>query len=354
MLPRRRWLACSVLLPWFLVTALQGQPPPKPAPLPPINPGQARLDLTIAGLDGPGIAIVSSEEAGIVAAACERGSIQYWRKGVTLGVRVGERTPNVLEGHQAPTTALAWGGGPLLASAAVDGKLLFWDMVEGKTLHSVVTPSVLRALAMTADGKLVAGAGDGGVITLWETATGKPKAALTGHVDWILALAFSPDGTRLASGGYDEVIRLWDVATGKKLLEFAGKPVAQPKGPEVPANILHALAFSPDSKQLAAGGSDSQVHLFNVADGKLIRSQPGHGSSVTGLAFHPSGTVLVSSSKDRTIRLWNPVNGQAIKTLEGHTAWVQGVVFVAQFTRLASVGADQTVRLWDLTEPPKK
>jgi WD40 repeat protein len=92
----------------------------------------------------------------------------------------------------------------------------------------------------------------------------------------------------------------------------------------------------------------------NVADGKTVRTLPGHASAVTGLAFHPSGTVLASSSKDRTIRLWNPANPQPLKVLEGHSAWVEGVTFIHQGTRLASVGADQTVRIWDLTEIPKK
>ena len=131
------------------------------------------------------------------------------------------------------------------------------------------------------------------------------------------------------------------------------EPPPQANQSPPPLSQTLALAFSPDGKQLAVGGSDAQVFLFNVSDGKLLRPIPGHTSAVTGLAFHPSGTVLVSSSRDRTVRLWNPANGQLIKSLEGHASWVQGVVFAAQGTRIASVGADQTVRLWDLSDPAK-
>lgn len=352
-MPPARTLTALIAFVVFMNGAGRAQPPGKPPPLPPINPAQARLDQTIAGLDGPGLAIAGNDEAGILAAACEQGTIQYWGKGVAMGVRVGEKTPNLLRAHQGPITALAWSGGSVLASAGADRKVILWEMPEGKTRHTISTDTVIRALAMSTDGKLIAGAGDSGVITLWETASGKVKASLTGHVDWVHVLAFNADATRLASGGCDEKVRLWDVSGGKKLLEFPGKPPEQPKGPPVPDNVIHALAFSPDSKQLAVGGTDAQVHLFNTSDGKLIRSQPGHNSSVTGLVFHPTNTLLVSASKDRTVRLWNPANGQAIKVLEGHTAWVQGVILLAQGTRLASVGADQTVRLWDLTEPKK-
>src|SRR5205085_5059317 len=180
----------------------------------------------------------------------------------------------------------------------------------------------------------------------------------TGHTDRVLALTFSGDGKCLASGGYDGIVRLWEVATGKKLLDSPAKPPAAApppaNAPPTPPNVVLALAFSPDGKQLAVGGSDAQIYVFNTADAKIVRSIPGHTSSVTALAFHPGGTLLVSGSKDHTIRLWNPANGQPFKSLEGHTAWVQGVVFLAQGTRLASVSADQTVRLWDLTGPAKK
>src|SRR5262249_3742912 len=324
-----------------------GSPPPAP---PPINPAQARLDQTLGGLDGPGFAIACNDQAGILAAGCDEGTIHYWHSGEIRGIRAGERTPNVLRGHTAAVLALAWSSGPVLASGSADHKVILWEMPEGKILHTLDAGTPVRALAMSAAGTLLAAAGDGPAIRLWTVATGKPAATdgLKGHTDWLLCLAFSPDGNRLAASGYDGTIRLWEIATGKKLLEASGKPPAPANTPPGPPNIVWALAFSPDSKQLAVGGADEQIHILNTADGKIIRSLPGHTSAVTGLAFHPSGTLLVSTSKDRTVRLWNPANGQAIKTLEGHAAWVQGATFVANGTRLATVGADQTVRLWEL------
>jgi WD40 repeat protein len=324
-----------------------------PKPLPPIAPNLARLDQTIGGLDGPGWAIAVNDPTGLLAAGCERGTIQLWHKDVLLGVRSGTSTANLLRCHAGAVLALAWGAGPLLASAGTDRIVLLWSPADGRVVRTLKTAGLVRALAMSPDGNLLAGGGDGAAIQLWSLPDGKPGTKLQDHTDWVLCLAFSPDGKWLASGGQDSTVRLWDVAAGEKLRDLPVKPMPPPKVP--PDRVaVSALAFSPDGKQLALAGADGVIHLLQVADAKPLRSLTGHASSVTGLAYHPSGTLLVSASKDRTVRLWNPATGQALKSLEGHTAWVQGVALLEQGTRLASVGADQTVRLWDLTEPGKK
>jgi WD40 repeat protein len=339
---------------WLGVALLAAACPAAAQPLPPVAPAQARLDQTINGLDGPGTAIAYSEDAGILAAACEDGSVLCWSKDVALGVRAGTGAPLVLKGHAGPVVALAWASGPVLASAGADCKLLLWELPAGKLLHTLDAGGPVRALAMTPDGKLLAAAGDDGVVQLWDAAAGKPAGKLVGHTDWVVSLAFSADGKQLASAGYDGTVRLWDVVAAKKLLDLPSTPPPAtkppPDTPPPPVNIVGALAFAPDSKLLAVGGSDWQVHLFTPADGKYVRSLPGHTSSVTALQFHPSGTLLVSAARDRTVRLWTPANGQMVKALEGHEAWVEGVTFLARGTRLASVGADRTVRLWDLAE----
>lgn len=324
------------------------QPPAPPV----INPAQARLDATLSGLDGPGFAIAADEDTGFLAAGCERGTIPYWSKDVSMGVRAGTGAVHFLNGHQGPVLALA-SRGNVLASAGADQKIQLWHVAEEKPRLTLTASAGVRALAISPDGKLLASGGDDKNVQLWDTATGKPTTKLAAHTDWVLALAFSGDGKLLASGGYDGTVRLWEPASGKKIIDITAKPPPPPKTPAGPANVVQSLAFSPDNKLLAVGGSDYQVHLFSVPDGKLVRSLPGHTSSVTGLQFHPSGAVLASCSKDRTIKLWNPANAQMLKSLEGHTAWVQGIVFLAKGTRLASVGADETVRLWDLAEVKK-
>jgi WD40 repeat protein len=351
---------CLVSSATLFLAAAVAQPPAKPPTLPPINPAAARLDVTAGGLDGPGFAVAVHEPTGMVAAACEEGTIRYWHRDVAIGVRSGDGTPNVLRGHSGPVLSLAWSKTGALVSAGAEGKVIIWDVAGARPQATLTPGTIIRALAVSTDGTLLAGGGEDLVVHLWDLATGKPVTAgdkplrLAGHTDWILCLAFSPDGKLLASGGHDGTVRLWDVTSRKKLLDVPAQPPPAPKTSPEPAATVYSLTFSPDGKQLVAGNTEAQIHFFNVADGKYLRTFTGHTSTVTGLAFHPTGTVLVSASKDRTIRLWSPANGQILKSLEGHTAWVEGAAFIVDGTRLASVGADRTLRIWDLTNPPPK
>jgi WD40 repeat protein len=68
------------------------------------------------------------------------------------------------------------------------------------------------AIAVSPDGRLLAQAGPGGVVRLWDAATGGQVALFQGHRGQVGALAFAPDGKTLVSGSGDTTALVWDVA----------------------------------------------------------------------------------------------------------------------------------------------
>ena len=46
--------------------------------------------------------------------------------------------------------------------------------------------------------------------------TGKELATLEGHTDMVWSVAFSPDSKTLAAAGFDKTIKRWDVPTAKQ------------------------------------------------------------------------------------------------------------------------------------------
>ena len=147
----RSWLAMTLLggCGLLLLSAQAQQPAGKGPMLPPVNPALAKLDITVTDLDGPGFSIAYGSEANLIAAACEHGTIQLFKKETIEAFKAGKGKPEpaVLKGHQGPVRAIAWHGGPTLVSVGADKKINFWKMPELKLASSansdfLVTPGV--------------------------------------------------------------------------------------------------------------------------------------------------------------------------------------------------------------------
>src|SRR5579871_4525667 len=70
----------------------------------------------------------------------------------------------------------------------------------------------MLAVVYSPDREILATGGADKLVKLWDAASGKRLASLSGHGDAVAALVFSPEGKILASASYDQTIRLWDVA----------------------------------------------------------------------------------------------------------------------------------------------
>ncbi len=77
------------------------------------------------------------------------------------------------------------------------------------------------ALDWSPDGKLVAVAGAGPSVNIYDADTGLPLASCKGHTAGIYAVAFSPDSAHVATGGFDGQVRLYstkDCTLGKSFV----------------------------------------------------------------------------------------------------------------------------------------
>ena len=79
-------------------------------------------------------------------------------------------------------------------------------------------------------------------------------APLRGAVP-VTTLAFSPDGRRLASGGTHarEAVKLWDLATHRELLSLQGE-----------GEFFSHIDFSPDGSTLVATSFSGVTHLWRA------------------------------------------------------------------------------------------
>ncbi len=230
--------------------------------------------------------------------------------------------------------------GKLLAAGGYTGGVTLWDTdTFEQALRVEIGKAASMSLEFSPNGDLLA-MGARSSIKLIDLATGQAVQELTGSPGWVYALAFSADGTCLASASEENCVRLWDVRTGKLMRTV-------PVGPEGECYVF-SIALSPTGTQLVAGSNRPQVSLCDLTSGLPLRMLEGHHqrSWVHAVAFSPDGRTFASGGS--AIIVWDAATGQAVHTLRGHSNIVESVAFSADGTRLASASRDHGVALWDV------
>lgn len=196
----------------------------------------------------------------------------------------------VLAGHEASVIAVAFSpDGKTLLSFSLDGGLRTWDANTGLQQAAVKTAiDSYSAATFSPDRKWLAAGSSGGTLHVYNIAA-KKEAVKVSSGQMFRALAFSPDGKAIASAQNGEMVRIYST-DGKEIVT-------------VPAVEANGLAYSQDSRILAAAGHDGNIKLIDTASWKQTASLAGHGRTVRAVCFF--GNTLVSGSADMTVRLWS-------------------------------------------------
>jgi WD40 repeat protein len=205
----------------------------------------------------------------------------------------------------------------------------------------------LKGVAFSPDGTLLVTVGDDQLLHSWDSESGAAVEVYNGAASPLNVVAFTSDG-RAITGAANNSGALWDFATEWKLVRTIGTPEAG--GPLV--DRVTALDFSPDGTVIAVGSGEpsrsGEIKLFTVASGELVAAlKEPHSDTVNCLAYSPDGQQLASCAADRFIKLWNVADGKFIRSFEGHTHHVLGVSWRADGRMLVSSGADMVLKAWD-------
>jgi WD40 repeat protein len=223
---------------------------------------------------------------------------------------------------------------------------------EGRVLTTRGGP-----VAFSPDGRMVlTGEGEaGGAVTVWDARSGERVRTVARLAGLSRTVAWSPDGRLLAAGGSGNTITLWDATTGRELHVLKGH-----------AQVVQSITFSPDSKTLVSGSSDKTVRLWDVGKGTEVRAlslpgpptgaKPSRGipGQVFAVAFSPDGKTLAGGGGDGVseageLVLWDAGTGQLQRRLLGaDVQQVWSVAFSPDGKLLAGGTTGGSVRLFDV------
>ena len=228
--------------------------------------------------------------------------------------------------------------GSRIVTASDDNTARVWDAATGKEIAVLSGHQRnVTSAAFSPDGARVVTASYDKTARVWYAATGNAIAVLSGHEDWVKSAAFSPDGSRIVTASNDKTARVWDAATGNPIAVLSGH-----KDPVISA------AFSPDGLRIVTAADEYTARVWDAATGNAI-ALSGHQRNVTSAAFSPDGARVVTASNDKTARVWDAATGKAIGVLSGHENWVRSAAFSPDRSRVLTASRDETARVWDAT-----
>lgn len=193
-----------------------------------------------------------------------------------------------LTGHSDRIGAIAAhaDGSPII-SVSDDGNILVSTDAD-QSLQIEGLGGRMTTVDLSADGTMIAAAGQGGEIMVYDMLSGRPTR-LEGHEDAVGAVRFSTSGMQLYSLGFEGVMRVWDASSWNV------------------EDVVPVGGFGPFA--VAAGGTimaiavDEKIVTMN-RNGSVSAERSIGDLQVSSMAYSPSGDKLAAACTDGTLRVW--------------------------------------------------
>ncbi len=244
-------------------------------------------------------------------------------------------------------TAVGWSQrGNHLAIGLNSGETQIWDIQQLK-LVKTLGGHLGRVSAISWNNSVLStGSRDRSILQHDVRAPEDFATKLQGHKQEVCGLKWSFDGMQLASGGNDNKVCLWDIRGTTPVAKFSDHQAA-----------VKAIAWSPHQHGLLASGggtADRTIKFWNTLTCECVKSLD-TGSQVCNLMFSKNVNELVSTHgySLNQIIVWKYPQMTKVATLTGHTYRVLYLSMSPDGESIVTGAGDETLRFWNVFPPLK-
>lgn len=250
-------------------------------------------------------------------------------------------------GHDDLITSVSWSRrGNFVALGTNRGETQVWDPTEQKKIRTM-SGHAGRVGTMAWNANLLATGSRDHYIYLRD-----PRAdqdfirKLSGHKQEVCGLRWSFDDKQLASGGNDNKLLIWDVNDSSPRVKFNKHTAA-----------VKAIAWSPHQHGLLASGggtADRKIRFWNTLTGSAL-SFVDTDSQVCNLIWSKNVNEIVSTHgySLNQIIVWRYPQMSKVATLTGHTYRVLYLAMSPDGQTIVTGAGDETLRFWNVFPGPK-
>jgi hypothetical protein len=254
--------------------------------------GEMAPAVTFRGV-GP---VAVSSDLGYLISWGDYGKVEFWE------TRTG-RGPAVVDAG-AQLLAYSDDSRELLLTASSDNQFT----VRGKTGDVFLKQKVaapITAMAASRDGTVVAASSGDKLINFWNLKDQSLVGTYRAAKHPVQQIHFSADGTRVLTIGLWETHRYHNIENVLQVhIEILDIPSMEKRYEADLGRNVRSVTVSSDWRHVLVGDNDSQIYLWNLAEGREIARLVGHQHPVTAVAFSPDGRFAMSGSVDTWAIFW--------------------------------------------------